>query len=632
MWEKRYRCLVWGGLSLLVCLWVCGCGPTPATTEVVVSDAITSNGPAGDPEIPCNATVYCIPFKEKKSLLKYLTAEKVAEIEVRFYARLLGGDAEDWIRLGDESAPLMTDAQGRVRLENLRQWLPSEFLDLAPCDLALRAEVVFEGGATVTDDDGILRLLEAETSDNPPVVFTDHDNTLHATGGQNSLADWIEFINWARDDWPLVDDQVAGVVDQLRAASQDVVIVSGMPLEIRALCRDQVRAHIEDGENRTMPLFIKSDLEFEHGYEFKAGALAILKALYGAENCRAMVGDTVREDGYGAYANRLFYIPFQVDYYLFPSLLDTQGYGFIAPQLIAWDWLEVGEMLAAGDPVSNYFLRNENGFLNIAHRGGRSLRPENTILAYRHALEVGSESLEGDVHATSDGVIVVSHDATVDRCTNGTGNIKDMSFEELRALDAGYDFTPDGGATFPYRGYAFEGADHLLIPTLEEVFGDPVLEKAPMVAEIKQQSPSIVDPVLDLIETYDMQQRLVLGSFNEESLIELRARAAGRGMDLVTSFATEEVLDFFLTPLAAMPVTGYTPPGQVLQVPIEYELSGLTIQVINAGFMNKARYLGLKVQAWTINDPDEMRWLMDEMQVDGIMSDDPELLEEIIHE
>ncbi|MEA2101111.1 MAG: glycerophosphodiester phosphodiesterase family protein [Thermodesulfobacteriota bacterium] len=81
-----------------------------------------------------------------------------------------------------------------------------------------------------------------------------------------------------------------------------------------------------------------------------------------------------------------------------------------------------------------------------------------------------------------------------------------------------------------------------------------------------------------------------------------------------------------------MLTTQYTPLGQVLQVPIEYDLSGLTVQVINNAFMNRARYLGLRVQVWTVNDPEEMRWLIEEKKVDGIMSDNPETLEGVIDE
>ncbi|MCD6569155.1 MAG: glycerophosphodiester phosphodiesterase [Deltaproteobacteria bacterium] len=609
---------------------ISGCIPTPENTEVVVSDGITNNDRITNPdEILPNATVYQIANKDKKSLLKYLLADKVKGLEVQFYVREFGGGENDWICLADTET-LITDEEGRITLPGIRQWLSEDILDKAPIDLQLRAKAIFEGGGYVTDDNGMIRILSTDTETNPQVVLTDHDNTLHLTGGLNTIKDCIEFLNWAKKDWPLVDDYVVDAIHSLHDSSKDIVIVSGMPTEIRALCREQVNNHFEDGGIRFMPIVIKSDLPYEHGNEFKAAALGILKNLYGVDseevdNSLAMVGDTVREDGYGAFANKIFYIPFQVSYFFNLSLLDSEGYGYIDPVSIAWDWSQVMDIIASGDPVTNFFLRNENGFLNIAHRGGADLRPENTIEAYQYALEVGADSLEGDLHATSDGVIVVSHDATVDRCTNGSGYIKEMTFEDLRALDAGYWYTTNG-INYPYRGQGLQ------IPTLEEVFSDPVLNKSPMCVEIKQSEPSIVDDVLNIIQTYDMEDKLIMGSFNKESLDEIRAKAESQEMNIVTSFCEDEVLQFFLTPLSVMLATGYTPPGKVLQVPIEYELGDITVQVINNSFMNKARYLGLNVQIWTINDPDEMRWLMDEKKVDGIMTDNPELLEAVINE
>lgn len=622
---KRYTILIFiMGLFLIT-----GCEPTPENTEIVVSDAITSNGDLSEPEVVPNATVYKIEKKEKKSLVKYLMGKKLKDMKVRFYVRTLGEGDVAWTALGD--GPVQTDENGRAALTGLRQWLPGEILAAAPLDLQLRADVIFNDGQTVSDDLGLMRVMSSVSSSpgtqaNPSVLCTDHDNTLHSTGGQNTLADWISFINWAKEDWPLVDQYVVPAIQELRTAGTDVVIVSGLPTEIRALCRKQVNSHFEDGAQRSILFIIKGDLSFEHGFEFKACALNIVKKLYGEDKVLAMVGDTVREDGYGAYANRLLYIPFNVYYGLQISLLDTEGYGFIDPAGIAWDWSEVMAKIAAGETVTNYFLRNENGFLNIAHRGGRALMPENTLEAYRNALSVGAESLEGDLHATSDGVVVVSHDKTVDRCTDGTGKIKDMTFAQLRQLDAGYRFTTDNGATYPYRGKG------LTIPTFEEVLNDAAINKAPMVVEIKQEDPSIIKEVLDIIEAYNMQDRLVIGSFDKSSLDDIRAEAELRGMHIITSLAEDEVLTFFLTPLPVMLASGYTAPGKVLQVPTEYTLSGLTVTVINNSFMNKARYLGLKVQVWTINDADEMRSLIDDYKVDGIMSDNPILLESVINE
>src|SRR5829696_2712479 len=125
--------------------------------------------------------------------------------------------------------------------------------------------------------------------------------------------------------------------------------------------------------------------------------------------------------------------------------------------------------------------RRDEWPVNLAHRGASSLAPENTIEAFRLALEAGAGGLELDVHMTSDGHIVVIHDATVDRTTNGTGAVSEMTLHELRRLDAGHNFSPDGGPTRPYRGRGVR------VPTLGEV-----LREFPGVAvniEIKAGTP-----------------------------------------------------------------------------------------------------------------------------------------------
>src|SRR5918994_4145382 len=101
--------------------------------------------------------------------------------------------------------------------------------------------------------------------------------------------------------------------------------------------------------------------------------------------------------------------------------------------------------------------------VNLAHRGASALAPENTLEAFRMAVEAGAGGLELDVHLTRDGHVVVIHDETVDRTTGGTGAVAEMTLDELRGLDAGHDFSPDGGSTLPYRDR------NVLVPTLAEV-------------------------------------------------------------------------------------------------------------------------------------------------------------------
>lgn len=170
--------------------------------------------------------------------------------------------------------------------------------------------------------------------------------------------------------------------------------------------------------------------------------------------------------------------------------------------------------------------------LNIAHRGGALLAPEETLEAFQNAFDVGADALELDLHSTSDGVIVCLHDDTVDRTTDGTGDVAAMTFDELRGLDAGYSFSTDDGATFPFRGSG------LLVPTLEEVL-DTFPNKF-FVIEIKQDEPSIIADVIDVIAGRDMMGQVILASMTDNVIAEIRASVP----DVHTSFATGEMVSY----------------------------------------------------------------------------------------
>jgi len=257
-----------------------------------------------------------------------------------------------------------------------------------------------------------------------------------------------------------------------------------------------------------------------------------------------------------------------------------------------------------GFPADHPLL--QDGFLNVAHRGGGRLAPEESLEAYQNALAVGADMLEMDLHATLDGVVVLHHDDTVDRITDGAGKIEEMTFEELRALDAGYRFTPDGGQTYPYRGQGVR------VATFREVL--EAFPTAIFSAEIKQSDPPIVDAVLEILADTGMEERVILVSFFDAVVKEIREK----NPRIVTGAATGEMVLF--STLTEADYADYEPPCPYFQLPgIEPEL--LTL----------AHELGVKVQIWTINDAAEMRsWIG--MGVDAVMTDDPALLESVIQE
>ncbi|BCS94450.1 hypothetical protein DSLASN_00820 [Desulfoluna limicola] len=608
-------------LLVLVSLAIMGCDSdlTPDNTIIVVSDGVTGEG-AGANEILPNAIVYKVADKESEFFAKLLTAEKVEGANVQFYAR--SSEGSEWVKLGGEYT---TGEDGKVALDGLGSYLAAKnLLNPGVLQLKARASHPLDTSLFVEDSLGIVRVL-AEYPDegegdnpNPQVIFADHDNTVHATGGLNAIQDWINFLNVTKGDWPYVDDKVKGELDAHLEAGKDLVLITGMSPEIRYLCRQQMIDHFEKGNTRAIPIIVKEDLPYPHSPEFKAECLKTLKHLYGASKCLAMVGDTVRQDGYGAIANDIFYIPYQVNYEPDFWLLDTEGYGWIHPDTVVNNWEDVMQRIADGPKERpNYFMKHHTGFKNIAHRGGGELAPENTLVAYRKSMAVGADTLEADVHMTSDKVVVVSHDETVDRCTDGTGAIMGMTSEELRALDAGYWYTSDGGATYPWRGKG------LTLPTLEEVFSDAELNQAPMVLEIKQEGAEIVEKVLDLIAAYDMQHKLILGGFDDSTLGLIKEMAAVKDLDIKTIFATDGVLEFTFTPLSIMQKPDYEMPADVLCLP-----NAMMTQVL----MSKIRTLGMKCYVWTVNTEIEMKRQMDWLKVDGIMTDNPQRLEAVIEE
>jgi glycerophosphoryl diester phosphodiesterase len=258
----------------------------------------------------------------------------------------------------------------------------------------------------------------------------------------------------------------------------------------------------------------------------------------------------------------------------------------------------------AGFPADHPLLVGK--LLNVAHRGGGKLAPEESLQAFQNAVNVGADMLEMDLHASSDGVVVLHHDATVDRVTDGTGLVKEMSFEQLRALDAGYRYTNDGGQTYPFRGTG------VVIPTFREIleaFPDMIFS-----AEIKQSDPPIVDAVLEILADTGMEDRVILVSFSDATVRAVREK----NPRIVTGAATGEMVEFSL--LTEESAANYTPPCPIFQIP-----------GIDAALLGIAQDMGLVVQVWTINDPDDMRLYRD-MGVNGIMTDDPAMLETILNE
>jgi len=246
--------------------------------------------------------------------------------------------------------------------------------------------------------------------------------------------------------------------------------------------------------------------------------------------------------------------------------------------------------------------------LVIAHQGGDGLWPGETLLAYQNSVDLGVDVLEMDIHITKDGVLVLMHDETVDRTTDGTGEIENMTLEEIKKLDAGYDWSPDNGATTPFRGQG------LKVATLEEVFS--AFPDKRMTIEIKKTNISMAEPFCNLIRKHNMQDKVLVASFHDDRLKEFRAECP----EVATSSAKNETTIYVLLTKAFLGKF-YSPKFYALQVP--EESGGIT--VMTKGFVEAAHASNLAVEPWTINDEETMRKFI-EWGVDGIITDRPDIL------
>ena len=285
-----------------------------------------------------------------------------------------------------------------------------------------------------------------------------------------------------------------------------------------------------------------------------------------------------------------------------------------------WPWVLLGVLAAlaavyaiaalCAQPAAEYpfFAQFEQRPLVMAHRGGRALWPENTLYAFERSAELGVDVLEMDIHTTADGVPVVMHDDTVDRTTNGSGPIHSFTLQELKGLDAGYDWSSDDGQTFPYRGQG------ITVPTLEEVV--TAFPDVPMNIEIKQEEPSMVASFCQSIRDHDLADQVLVASFHEETMDEFRATCP----EVATSTGTSETVVLFALSRLFLEGT-YGAPAEAAQVP-EYR-SGL--HVLAPRFIDAAHNRKLEVHAWTINEEDDMQHMIS-LGVDGIITDYPDRL------
>ncbi len=230
------------------------------------------------------------------------------------------------------------------------------------------------------------------------------------------------------------------------------------------------------------------------------------------------------------------------------------------------------------------------GPIAFAHRGGASDNPENTMPAFRHAIDLGYTYLETDVHATADGVLVAFHDPDLSRTCDRQGLISELQWSEVATARV------DGREPIP------------LFEALLEEFPDARFN-------IDCKADDAVDGLIAALRRLECLDRVCIGSFSDRRLRRLRAEF---GDALCTSFGPRQIV--------ALKYAGRVPwGGQIAQVPV----STGRITIVTESTVGRAHRLGLHVHVWTIDEPDEMRRLLD-LGVDGLMTDRPQVLKDVL--
>jgi glycerophosphoryl diester phosphodiesterase len=242
--------------------------------------------------------------------------------------------------------------------------------------------------------------------------------------------------------------------------------------------------------------------------------------------------------------------------------------------------------------------------LVYAHRGGSTLRPENTIAAFDHGLSLGADGLEFDVHLSRDGVVVVHHDRTLDRTTNGSGPLAALTADELERLDA--------GAHFPGFAGAAGG-----VPALGDVLRR--YQSARMIIELKLNEPELARKTIDEVRAADAVDRVALGSFGTRVLRAARAYEPR----ISTGSSREETRLFLYRSWVGWPVRH--PPYREFQVP---ELAGST-RVVSPRFVRYAHEANCPVKVWTVDEESDMRRLLS-WGADAIISDRPDVAVRVV--
>jgi glycerophosphoryl diester phosphodiesterase len=239
--------------------------------------------------------------------------------------------------------------------------------------------------------------------------------------------------------------------------------------------------------------------------------------------------------------------------------------------------------------------------INYAHRGASGEYPENTMLAFEKAVEMGCTGIETDIHVTKDGRLVLIHDETVDRTADGKGYIKDYNLEDLKKLDAG-----------SFKGEAFKGT---AIPLLEELFEFVKDKNIKLNLELKTDViwyDGIEEKVLDQVYKYNLKDRVIISSFNHYSVHRLKS--------LDNTIET-----------GLLYAEGLFEPHLYAKIVGSEAIHPIYPAINNKELIGRVKQAGIKINTWTVNKEEDMRRLLS-YGVEGIITNYPDKLNNIMKE
>lgn len=230
------------------------------------------------------------------------------------------------------------------------------------------------------------------------------------------------------------------------------------------------------------------------------------------------------------------------------------------------------------------------------HRGASARLPENTLPAFAAALEDGANALELDIHRTADGHFVVAHDPDGLRMAGVAEDIRNIGLDQVKRWNVA-------------AGTGRNDPNHYLVPTLEETM--KAFPGVPMSIDLKPDDPGMVPPLLEVVARHDAEDRVTLASFSSRVVQEIR-RLGYRGRTTLSKF--EVALVRFLPASMARRYVS----GDAAHIPVQHGM----VRLDGSRFIARCRALGLRVDYWVVDDPQEARRLLD-AGATGIMSSDP---------